>query len=243
METTSLPSFMQLEQTQPLSHIGIKYPQVSPPAHWTVFCLMQNCENHHIMWLSLTPLALVFIPLISRWLPPPPFPQNTHTHTHSQVWHHVTAATPSTDVRGEKRGGKLCTADNGSSRKRSAKQYSCPDAFFCFCSFFLLDRGYFQLRILSHIHGPDRYFWDNKCEPRLSSENLLQTGAMPEDPPVISKNDLSCPPHRTATDEGSPLRLWESWEEQKKKNCRTFQGQNGVFKEILAEHGADFVNK
>lgn len=60
---------MQLEQTQPLWHFGIKYPQVSPLSpHWTGFSLMQKRENHHIRWLSFPPLALIFSSLILHWL-------------------------------------------------------------------------------------------------------------------------------------------------------------------------------
>lgn len=73
-----------------------------------------------------------------------------------------------------------------------------------------------------------------------SCENLLQTSAMPKYPAESSKNDLSCPITASPLMKRAPSSVRKV---SGKKNCRTFQGQNGVFKEISAEHGTDFVNK
>lgn len=119
------PSPVSHSYNKPLCHFEIKYPQVSPLSpHWTVFILMQNCENYHIMWLSFPPLALIFISLISRWHFLFVFPHSQRPSNikglQGEVWRHVMAATLSTDVRRKRKENlhKLCNTDSDSSRNR-----------------------------------------------------------------------------------------------------------------------------
>lgn len=72
-----LPGFMQLEQTQSLCHFGT---HKSASSLHIVFSLMQNPENHHMMWLSFPPtgshLYILNLSLnVSFFF--------THTHSHS----------------------------------------------------------------------------------------------------------------------------------------------------------------
>lgn len=65
MDMAAVPCDSQLQQTQPLCLFGIKYPQLSLSAFKRPFLsLMQNHENHHIMW-PFSPQWLLSLYLLS----------------------------------------------------------------------------------------------------------------------------------------------------------------------------------